>query len=162
EKVATDAWARAVLIAAVQHAYETEIAAVQDTVNMLQNLGNTGSCGACTALSTAPCYEHACRYLSAGGSCAHPLTPVLNIDTPLTGVANFKLCNVPLLNPANETIVLGGLGKVLDPAPLPGIGFVCVKGIGAEGVIGCNLTGNPAGSGPFRHLPQLLGLEFNG
>lgn len=142
-----DVWARAALAASVQHGYETAIAGALDEVGMLFNLGASG-CASCKTLATAPCYEHACKYLSSGASGFNAQTQVLNITGDLIGIANFKLCNIAGLTPSGQTLVAGAVGKSLDPVALPGIGFVCVSVYGAEGVVGCNLSGSPAGSAP--------------
>src|SRR5262249_33800902 len=67
-----DVWARATVASSVQRGYEAEIQGAQDTVNMLFNLGNASGCPSCAALAkSAPCYEHTCKFLTAGGAAAN-------------------------------------------------------------------------------------------
>ncbi len=156
-------WATHVVVNALQSAYDQEIALARDFVNQMSIMGGlipdpasgttvaSSVCPSCAKYATAPCQAHACKYVSAGSSNANVETTVIPIPVPLTGVTNFVICNVQSLGSSADNIlagvttagefpVFGEAGKQLDPANL-GLGFACVKAIGAEGYITCNAGG---------------------
>lgn len=130
-------WTLYIGITAVQSALEQQINVARDTMNVLATASSNG-CNTCKKITTAPCQEHACTYLTAGSSGATvDLSSPLTIPVPLTGASNLKLCSMSGFGNSGEIIVSGATNKGLQPAPIPGVGFACVKAIGAEGVIGC-------------------------
>jgi hypothetical protein len=151
-----DVWSRAISLAALNTAYNEEAAANQDMVDGLGNLGGlygspAGGCPDCKTLTVPPCIEHACAYLSGSGTGFNIVSesginiPLSGGLQPLPGVSTFTLCNYKgpggtSVNPANDYIVLGSTSKGIKPASIPGVGFACVTGIGAEGYINCGGT----------------------
>lgn len=139
-------WAAYVIVTSLQLAYEQQITHTRDFVNVMQTLADASGCPTCATLTTAPCQEHACTYLSAGSSNATVELTGLTIPVNLLGVTTWKICNtaagnlLPGITNTNEYPVFGSTGKQIQAASIPGVGFACVKAIGAEGFISCGAS----------------------
>jgi len=131
-------WAETQGVGSLQSAYEQALLGTQDWVNMLITMGNTGSCASCTKLSVAPCSETACK-LSAGSGASVDLKGSPTIPVPLAGSSVLKVCDVStLLSSAGGVLyVIGGPGRILDPAPVSAIATACTATLRSEGVIQC-------------------------
>jgi hypothetical protein len=130
-------WQQLQAVAAIQYAYEQQLTATGDWLNVLLNLGATGSCPTCVKLDTAPCQLFACKL--AGATASVNLSGSPTISVPLAGQTVLKICDAsPLLSGASDVrFVLGGPGKILQPAPVGAIATACTKTISAEGLIQC-------------------------
>lgn len=167
-----DIWARAVVFTALDKAYNQELAAASDTVLMFQNMacypglpgtspnpaavppqqgclpGHLTTCASCDKLTAAPCYQHACTYLSAGASSFDLKAdgPVPEVQGDLIGVASFTMCQFTAetgssVNPANEYIVIGGSDQMeTQPILVSGIAYACSRPLADEGYISCGGT----------------------
>jgi hypothetical protein len=135
-------WAKTQGVGALQSAYEQALQGAKDWGNMLITMGGTGGCATCAKLATPPCSETACK-LAAASQASVDLAGYLNtptIQVPLSGSTVLKVCDMSTLisSTAGVLYVIGGPGKILDPAPVGAISTFCMATIASEGLILCS------------------------
>jgi len=157
-------WAVAVTLDALQAAYDQQIMMTRDWVNLLSVLGGltpdpatgefvTPTCALCAKHAAAPCQEHSCTYVQPPPAAQSQALVTINegqleIPVPLKGTTALNFCNTGATNlldgitTLGEYPVFGEAGKQLLPADIPGVGYACVKAIGAEGFLSCKTSGN--------------------
>jgi hypothetical protein len=157
-------WAVAVTLDAVQAAYDQQIMMTRDWVNIMSVLGGltpdpatgetvTPACALCAKYANSPCQEHSCTYVQPPPAAQSAALVSLNegtleIPVPLMGTTALNFCNTGATNlldgitTLGEYPVFGEAGKQLLPANIPGVGYACVKAIGAEGFLSCKTSGN--------------------
>ena len=133
-------WAQIQGVMALQSAYEQQLFATRDWVNMLATLGRTGSCPSCVKLNRAPCQESSCKLSASSASVAVNGIPPIRVN-PLVGSNVLKFCDVSQLitSASGVFFVVGSPGKTLSPASLGPVATACVKTLSAEGVVQCGI-----------------------
>jgi hypothetical protein len=137
-------WAQTQGVGALQSAYEQQLQGTKDWINMLIDMGAAGSCPTCVKLEAPPCSETACKLASTNDSSSPSKASVdlagsPTIVVPLSGSTVLKVCDVSSLisSAAGVLYVVGGPGKILDPAPVGAISTACTATIASEGLIQC-------------------------
>ncbi|HVO22532.1 MAG TPA: hypothetical protein VMW56_02775 [Candidatus Margulisiibacteriota bacterium] len=150
-KLYTDNWARLQGVSAFHSAYEQALAGSRDFIQGLIDMGKSASpgCPNCVKINHPLCNEMSS--VLASSSQAVVLVSVLNLTVPLSGTTVLKICDNTVSGlvsggilpniPASTFYVLGGPGKLLDPAPVgnggTALATACTRTIAAEGIIQC-------------------------
>jgi len=143
-----DTWARWVVLAKIKWAIVQQVWLVRDTINAFQQMfdidgdgSGDGSCDLCGKIASPSCATHAC--ILDTGSGATVRTQSVTIPVTLEGAVMLEVCKDFDIIGDNDFFVTGEITNGFKPVNL-GLGFACVKAIGAEGYIVNTGSGRPA------------------
>lgn len=126
-----DRWARLVLLASIQQAYDTQNLLLGDLQGVMSDLAASG-CPACAPLTGPPCVTRTCSLGGlTGGTVFAGLMPAA---VTITGHLSFGLCEFPGVL-SDEIGVIGGPSRTVQAA-VNGV-TVCPTTLRTRGIINC-------------------------
>lgn len=135
-----DKWIRLMILMKIKLVVEEQIELVRDTITILRALGQTGNCPSCVKFQNGGrCFAHACTLAGTSQSIVTTSGGALP-PLPLVGALLSEICDDPDFLP-NDLASFAPPSRGLKPVDFLGQ-KVCVIGLGAEGYIRKNASGN--------------------